>query len=86
MTTIERSGGLAGAVAAEWTKFWSVRATWWCLIAGTALMLLYSTLLRMLNAAMWFDQTSRRYSVVYDVGSGVNTAETVQSVVTGPVV
>lgn len=39
-----RTGGLPGAVAAEWTKFWSVRATWWCLIAGTALMLGYSTL------------------------------------------
>ena len=39
-----RTGGLSGAVAAEWTKFWSVRATWWCLIAGTALMLGYSTL------------------------------------------
>jgi ABC-2 type transport system permease protein len=45
MTTVEvRGGGLSGAVAAEWTKFWSVRATWWCLIAGTALMLAYSTL------------------------------------------
>ncbi|WP_410594525.1 ABC transporter permease [Amycolatopsis sp. lyj-23] len=37
-------GGLPGAVAAEWTKFWSVRATWWCLAAGTALMLGYGTL------------------------------------------
>ena len=45
MTSVEvRGGGLPGAVAAEWTKFWSVRATWWCLIAGTALMLGYSTL------------------------------------------
>ena len=35
---------VSGAVAAEWTKFWSVRATWWCLAAGTALMLGYSTL------------------------------------------
>lgn len=39
-----RGGGLPGAVAAEWTKFWSVRATWWCLITATALMLGYSTL------------------------------------------
>jgi len=48
MTTVTssevRGGGLSGAVAAEWTKFWSVRATWWCLITGTALMLGYSTL------------------------------------------
>lgn len=43
MTTMERTGGLPGAVAAEWTKLWSVRATWWCLIGGTALMLLYGT-------------------------------------------
>ncbi|SFW92316.1 ABC transporter permease [Amycolatopsis australiensis] len=39
-----RSGGLPGAVAAEWTKFWSVWATWWCLAGATALMLGYSTL------------------------------------------
>ncbi|MBE1498360.1 ABC-2 type transport system permease protein [Amycolatopsis lexingtonensis] len=39
MTTAVR-----GAVASEWTKFWSVRATWWCLVAATALMLGYSTL------------------------------------------
>jgi ABC-2 type transport system permease protein len=45
MTTTEvRGGGLSGAVAAEWTKFWSVRATWWCLLGGTALLLGYSTL------------------------------------------
>ncbi len=43
MTTMKRTGGFAGAVAAEWTKLWSVRATWWCLISGTALMFLYST-------------------------------------------
>ncbi|RSD16542.1 ABC transporter permease [Amycolatopsis eburnea] len=39
MTTAVR-----GAVASEWTKFWSVRATWWCLVTATALMLGYSTL------------------------------------------
>ncbi|WIY03199.1 ABC transporter permease [Amycolatopsis mongoliensis] len=45
MTTVEvRGGGLPGAVAAEWTKFWSVRATWWCLTGAAALMLGYSTL------------------------------------------
>ncbi|MCR6487679.1 ABC transporter permease [Amycolatopsis sp. OK19-0408] len=42
--TAVRTGGVSGAVAAEWTKFWSVRATWWCLITGAALMLGYSTL------------------------------------------
>ncbi len=45
MTTTEvRGGGLTGAVASEWTKFWSVRATWWSLVGATALMLGYSTL------------------------------------------
>ncbi|KDN23403.1 ABC transporter integral membrane protein [Amycolatopsis rifamycinica] len=39
-----RGGGLPGAVASEWTKFWSVRATWWCLAAGTALTAFYATL------------------------------------------
>ncbi|MGW3963195.1 ABC transporter permease [Amycolatopsis sp. NPDC005003] len=39
-----RGGGLPGAVAAEWTKFWSVRATWWSLVGATALMLGYSAL------------------------------------------
>lgn len=28
------------AVAAEWTKLWSVRSTWWCLAGATALMAL----------------------------------------------
>ena len=31
-------GGLAATIAAEWTKLWSVRSTWWCL-AGTAAMM-----------------------------------------------
>ena len=36
---------LRDAMAAEWTKLWSVRSTWWCL--GTAILLqaLYATLL-----------------------------------------
>ncbi|MDH6460304.1 ABC-2 type transport system permease protein [Micromonospora sp. A200] len=33
-----RGGGLPGAVAAEWTRLWSVRATWWTLLAGVLLM------------------------------------------------
>ncbi|MFC7545615.1 ABC transporter permease [Plantactinospora sp. GCM10030261] len=31
-------GGLAGAVASEWTKMWSIRSTWWALLAGMLLM------------------------------------------------
>ena len=29
---------VAGAVAAEWTKLWSVRTTWWTLLAGVLVM------------------------------------------------
>lgn len=31
-------GGLGGAIATEWTKLWSVRSTWWSLLAGAVLM------------------------------------------------
>ncbi|WP_020662255.1 ABC transporter permease [Amycolatopsis benzoatilytica] len=30
------------AISAEWTKFWSVRATWWCLLGGALLMVFYT--------------------------------------------
>ncbi|GAB3448863.1 ABC transporter permease [Streptomonospora sediminis] len=39
-----RGGGLPGAVAAEWTKLWGLRSTWFCLVGavvatgGTALL------------------------------------------------
>ena len=36
--TARRGGGLPGAVAAEWTKLWSVRSTWWCLFGAAAVM------------------------------------------------
>ncbi|MFD0057261.1 ABC transporter permease subunit [Streptomyces sp. NPDC127168] len=32
-----KGGGFKGALAFEWTKFWSVRATWWNLAVGLAL-------------------------------------------------
>jgi ABC-2 type transport system permease protein len=35
-------GGTLGAVAAEWTKLWSVRATWWCLAGAIALMAVFA--------------------------------------------
>ncbi|GAA2148520.1 ABC transporter permease [Actinomadura napierensis] len=38
-------GGLPGAVAAEWTKLWSVRSTWWGLAGAAALMGLMSLIL-----------------------------------------
>lgn len=31
------------ALAAEWTRLWSVRSTWWCLLAGVGIMLLMAT-------------------------------------------
>jgi ABC-2 type transport system permease protein len=31
-------GPFTGAVAAEWTKLWSVRSTWWTLLAGVLVM------------------------------------------------
>ncbi|WP_229401310.1 ABC transporter permease [Micromonospora okii] len=31
------TGPLAGAVAAEWTKLWSVRSTWWTMLAAVLL-------------------------------------------------
>ncbi|MFB7949230.1 ABC transporter [Kitasatospora phosalacinea] len=39
-TPRRRGGGLPGAVAAEWSKLWSVRSTWWCLAGAVALTVL----------------------------------------------
>ncbi|GGK63974.1 ABC transporter [Planomonospora parontospora subsp. parontospora] len=36
-------GDLGRAAAAEWTKLWSVRSTWWCL-AGTVVLMVLSAL------------------------------------------
>ncbi|KAB2349041.1 ABC transporter permease subunit [Actinomadura rudentiformis] len=38
-------GGLPGAVAAEWTKLWSLRSTWWALFAAFGVMGLMSAIL-----------------------------------------
>jgi ABC-2 type transport system permease protein len=35
-------GGLAGTIASEWTKLWSVRSTWWCLAGAAGLMILFA--------------------------------------------
>ncbi|MGW2332207.1 ABC transporter [Streptomyces sp. NPDC001700] len=35
-------GKAIGAIAAEWTKLWSVKATWWCLAGSFALMALFA--------------------------------------------
>ncbi len=37
-TSGDGPGGTVGALFAEWTKLWSVRATWWCLAGSFALM------------------------------------------------
>lgn len=36
--TDRTGGGLPGAIASEWTKLWSVRTTWWALLASVLLM------------------------------------------------
>ncbi|GAA4546594.1 ABC transporter permease subunit [Amycolatopsis samaneae] len=42
---VQAGGGFSGAVASEWTKLWSVRATWWCLSSGAVLLLGFSVIL-----------------------------------------
>lgn len=37
ITVKQRSSGLAGAIASEWTKLWTVRSTWLNLVAGAGL-------------------------------------------------
>ncbi|GAA0333962.1 ABC transporter permease [Actinoallomurus spadix] len=37
-TRTRARGGLRGAIAAEWTKLWSVRSTWWCLLSAGLVM------------------------------------------------
>ncbi|MFE0024515.1 ABC transporter permease subunit [Amycolatopsis sp. NPDC059021] len=44
-TQVHAGGGFSGAVASEWTKLWSVRATWWCLSSGVVLILGFSVIL-----------------------------------------
>ncbi|MEO3821059.1 ABC transporter permease [Plantactinospora sp. B24E8] len=36
--TRHSGGGLPGAIASEWTKLWSVRSVWWCLLSSVVLM------------------------------------------------
>lgn len=38
-TSVAGTTVLRRAVAAEWTRFWTVRSTWWSLLAATAMML-----------------------------------------------
>ncbi|WP_067487864.1 ABC transporter permease [Actinomadura hibisca] len=45
MTSRPRDGGLPGAVAAEWTKLWSLRSTWWTLAGAFALCGLMTSIL-----------------------------------------
>ncbi|OLR93179.1 hypothetical protein [Actinokineospora bangkokensis] len=40
-----RGGGFTGAVASEWTKFWSLRSTWWCLVSATALLAAFTAVI-----------------------------------------
>ncbi|QXJ19805.1 ABC transporter permease [Actinomadura graeca] len=45
-------GGMRGAVAAEWTKMWSVRSTGWVLAAAAAVMALVSAIEASATAAV----------------------------------
>jgi len=40
-----RSGGRTGALAAEWTKLWSIRSTWWGLACSVPVMALMSLIM-----------------------------------------
>jgi len=40
-----RGGGLPGAVSSEWSKFWTLRSTWWCLIAATLLFAAFTAVI-----------------------------------------
>ncbi|MGW0394920.1 ABC transporter [Streptomyces sp. NPDC003042] len=42
-----KGGGLRGAVAFEWTKLWSVRATWWNLVVGLVLTVGFAAIVGM---------------------------------------
>lgn len=50
-------GGLTGAIAAEWTKFWSVRSTWWCVLGGVLMMRLLNT---QLSIGVVYDNTNEK--------------------------
>lgn len=39
-TAVGSGTGLRRAVAAEWTRLWTVRSTWWCLATALALLVL----------------------------------------------
>ncbi|QEU91115.1 ABC transporter permease [Streptomyces kanamyceticus] len=42
-----KGGGLRGALAFEWTKLWTVRSTWWNLLAAVVLMTGFSAIVGM---------------------------------------
>ncbi|MFG2001461.1 ABC transporter permease subunit [Spirillospora sp. NPDC048911] len=75
-------GGLPGAVAAEWTKLWSLRSTWWSLVAAFGLMGLMSAILASSTAANnTNDLTGDDQGVVAVSGVAVGATDLVQFVV-----
>lgn len=40
-----RGGGFPGAVSSEWSKFWTLRSTWWCLAAATLLLAAFTAVI-----------------------------------------
>jgi hypothetical protein len=75
-------GGVRGAVAAEWTKLWSVRSTWWGLAGAAAMMALMSLITA---TAMVNDNTdpgvAERPGVVSVSGVAAGSVDLVQFVV-----
>jgi len=51
---------VTGAINSEWTKFWSVRTTWWSLVSAAVLMLFYAVVVG--------------FSVAYDSEPGMSAA------------
>ncbi|RAY14028.1 ABC transporter permease [Actinomadura craniellae] len=73
-----RGGGLRGAAAAEWTKLWSVRSTWWCLLAGAVLMAAAGAQFGIYAADVNTDPAADPADRTGVVGAGVLAAQAVE--------
>ncbi|RFS81037.1 ABC transporter permease [Actinomadura spongiicola] len=75
-------GGLPGALAAEWTKLWSLRSTWWGLFGAGLLMGLVSMIMAEATVANNKDPGPEGPPGVVSVGDiATGAVETVQFVV-----
>ncbi|MEU5882968.1 ABC transporter permease [Spirillospora sp. NPDC047279] len=74
-------GGFAGAAAAEWTKLWSLRSTWWGLASAAGLMTLMSFILATSTASNNTNEiTTDDQGVVSVSGIAVGAIDLVQFV------